>query len=394
MDTSRKSASTAAIHGHGFYDSRYGVFIPPIYLTVVYEQPNRALGCTLMTDRGTDLKYSREENVTARALENVLAKLELAEDALVFNSGMAALAAIYLYSLRRGVKVVLPMEAYGTTIQLITILSERLGAEVYKAWPSTEAVVDAIDENTELVLIETMTNPTLKVFDVREIAKRAREVGALLVVDNTFVTPVIYNPTRDRADAVVHSLTKYIAGHNDVVGGAVASSKELIRELWEWRRMLGSILQPFEAYLILRGVKTLEARVEKQCKSALAIAEFLRDHPKVKEVSYPGLPDSPYKPIADRLFNRRLYGAMVSFKVVGGREGALKVLNKVRIIKPSPSLGGTESLLTYPVISAAKTLPSDERIKLGITDDLLRLSVGLEDVNDLIEDLDQALNSV
>lgn len=394
MVISKRSISTITIHGHGFHDERYGVFIPPIYLTAIYEQPNRSVGDTLLTDRGTDLKYSREENITTRALENVIAKLELADDALAFNSGMAALSAVYLHSLRHGINVVLPMEAYGTTIQLMTLLSEKFGIKVSKVWPSTDAVINAIDEDTKLVIIETITNPTLRVFDVYEIAKRVREVNALLVVDNTLATPVIYNPIKDGAQIVIHSLTKYIAGHNDVVGGAAASSKELIRELWEWRRMLGSILQPFEAYLILRGVKTLDIRVERQCKSALAIAEFLRDHPKVREVYYPGLPDSPYKSLADRMFSKRLYGALVSFKVTGGRDGALRVLNKVGIIKPSPSLGGTESLLTYPVISASRSIPDDERVKLGITDDLLRLSVGLEDVNDLIEDLDQALNSI
>lgn len=394
LGASVKGTASKCIHGHEFYDERYGVFIPPIYLSVIYEQPNRVKGDTMLSDRGFDLKYSREENLTTRALERLIAKLELADDSLAFNSGMAAIAALYIGLLNKGSRVVVPIEAYGTTVQLLTQLSDKFGFSVRKVWPSTEAVLDAISEGTTLVIVETITNPLLRVLDVREIAKRAREVHAVLAVDNTFATPLLYTPLEDGAHVAVHSLTKYLAGHNDVVGGALAACSKLINILWEWRRMLGSILQPLEAYLILRGIKTLEVRFEKQCKSALELAEFLHEHPKVIEVFYPGLSDSPYKPTADALFKRKLYGAVVSFKVRNGAEGALKVLRRVKLIKPSPSLGGTESLLTYPVISASKTIPLDERLKLGISEDLLRMSVGLEDVNDLIEDLDQALKDI
>lgn len=382
------------IHGHEFYDERYGVFIPPIYLTAVYEQPNKVRGETLLSDRGFDLKYSREENITTRALEKVLAKLESAEDSLAFNSGMAAIASVYLGFLNKYSKAIVPIEAYGTTIQLLTSLSSKFGFKVERVWPSTEAILNAISEGTSLVIVETITNPLLRVLNVREIAKRVREVNAILAVDNTFATPLLYTPLEDGAHIVIHSLTKYLAGHNDVIGGALVTYKALVNDLWEWRRMLGSILQPLEAYLILRGIKTLEVRFEKQCRSALEIAEFLREHSRVREVFYPGLSDSPYKSVADALFKRRLYGAVVSFRVRNGAGGALKVLKNVKFIKPSPSLGGTESLLTYPIISASKTIPPDEREKLGISEDLLRLSVGLEDVNDLIEDLDQALKGI
>jgi len=186
-------------------------------------------------------------------------------------------------------------------------------------------------------------------------------------------------------------VTKYIAGHNDVVGGCVAGPRSLLMELWEWRRKLGTIMHPFEAYLTLRGLKTLEVRFERQSRTAQAVAEFLSEHSKVEEVFYPGLSSSPYKRVADRIFEKRLYGGVVSFKVKGGRSEALKVLSKVGIVKAGPSLGGTESLLTYPVISAAKTIPEEERLKLGITDNLLRLSIGLEDPEDIKEDLDRAL---
>ncbi|MET1128876.1 MAG: cystathionine gamma-synthase family protein [Thermoproteota archaeon] len=383
---------TVQIHGHSYYEEGTGAFIPPIYLAAIFEQPDRRTGETRVTDRGTELKYSREENPTVRALERVLAQLELGEDALAFSSGMAAITTLLLGLLEPGDEVVVPLEAYGGTLALLGKLAGKLRLEVRKAWPDTESIVNAVTGRTKLVLVETVTNPTLRVIDVRRVAKRCHEVGALLVVDNTFASPVLYNPLRDGAYAVVHSLTKYISGHNDVVGGAVVSGAEAISELWGWRKVLGTIMHPFEAYMTLRGVKTLDLRFEAQSKSALELAEFLEDHPRVEEVLYPGLRSSPYRGVADRLFKRRLYGGVVSFKVRGGKDAALRVLRRVKVIKPSPSLGGTESLLAYPVISAASMIPPEDREKLGITANLLRLSVGLEDVEDLKEDLEQALS--
>ena len=342
-----------------------------------------------MTDRGTELKYSREENPTVRALERALAAVEEAEDALAFSSGMGAISTLYVALLKQGSRLLVTAEGYGTTIQLAGDLA-KFGVKAEKVWPTAEAFVEAVREG-DVVLLETITNPTLKVVDVPEVAKRCREVGATLIVDNTFASPVLYKPTADNATLCVESLTKYIAGHNDVVGGCVAGLRGPIMELWEWRRKLGTIMHPFEAYLTLRGLKTLEIRFERQSRTAQEVAEFLSEHPKVEEVLYPGLSSSPYKHVADRIFRKRLYGGVVSFKVKGGRTEALKVLSKVHIVKAAPSLGGTESLLTYPVISAARMIPQEERLKLGITDNLLRLSIGLEDPEDLKEDLDQAL---
>ena len=382
---------TEAIHGHDFYDEKLGAFLVPIYQMAIFEQPDRMTGETRKTDRGTDLKYSREENPTVRALEHILAKLDGGEDALGFSSGMAAIAAIYMALLRSGSRMVVSKEAYGTTIQLAEDLA-KFGVETVLAGPDTEKIVEAIEPGTSLVLIETMTNPCLRIVDVPEVAKRCREVGARLVVDNTFVTPILYRPLKDGVDLVVHSATKYLAGHNDVVAGAVVGSKNLVDDVvWDWRRKLGSILAPFEAFLVIRGLKTLEVRIRRHCGNARAVAEYLSEHPRVAEVMYPGLPDNKYRKTAEKLLRDGLYGGMVSFRVRGGEEAAKKVLRKVRIIKPSPSLGGPESLLTYPIISAAAKMPPEIREELGITEDLLRLSVGLEDVDDIISDLDQAL---
>ncbi len=387
---------TTVIHGHEYFDSKLGVFIPPIYQTAIFEQPDRRTWSTRLSDRGVDLKYSREENPTVRCLERVLAKLELGDDALAFSSGMAAISATYLALLKRDARIILSKEAYGTTIQLAEELS-KFGVKVTLAGPDTEDFIDKIHSynDTTLVLVETMTNPTLRVPDVREIIKVCNEKEVKVIVDNTFATPIVYNPLVDGAYLVIHSLTKYISGHNDVIAGAVIGRNDIIKQsLWDWRRRLGSILDPHAAYLVLRGIKTLHIRFERQSKSALEIAKYLNDHSKVVEVYYPGLPSDPSHRIASKLFKEKLYGGVVSFKIKGGKHKVFKFMKSLKVIKCSPSLGGTESLITYPIISAAKTMKPSVREELGITENLLRLSVGLEDIEDLLLDLEKALSSI
>jgi len=283
------------------------------------------------------------------------------------------------------------MEAYGKTVRLLEDLALKFGIRVKRAWPSAESIAEHVNRGTSLVFIETITNPTLRVIDLEYLGRYCRDIGVTLVVDNTFATPVLVNPIEHGASYVIHSTTKYIAGHNDVVGGAVATDRDSAVELWGWRATLGTIMQPLEAYLTLRGVKTLELRFERQSRTAMEVAEFLSDHPRVKEVYYPGLRSSPYKAIADKIFKKPLYGGVVTFKVKGGYDEAFKVIRRLQVIKPSPSLGGTESLITMPAITAASSLPPDDREALGIDEGLLRLSVGLEDAEDLIEDLSRAL---
>ena len=387
--------STIAIHAHKYYDEKLGAFIPPIYLTAIFEQR----GETLLTDRGTELKYSREENPTVRCLEKVLAALEHGADSLAFNSGMSAISAVLIHLLKCNMKLLVPVEVYGSTLQLAQALESKLNIKLVLSWPETQSIIqDVVEKKPNVVLVESITNPTLRVIDVVEIAKACKEVGCSLIVDNTFATPLLINPLKSGSQFVIHSLTKYLGGHNDVVGGVLVAkdASDIVEprdglSLWDWRRLLGGIMQPLEAYLVLRGVKTLEPRFLKACSSAKEIAEFLNEHPKVEKVYYPGLPSSPYKSVADRIFKAKAYGAVVSFTVKGGKQHAIRVLRRLKLIRPSPSLGGAESLMTYPVISASKSIPEDIRVKLGITDGLLRLSVGLEDVQDLIEDLDRAL---
>jgi len=386
--------STDSVHGHGYYDEETGVFKVPIYQIAIYEHPDRRTGKPRASDRGLELKYSREENLTVRALERLVAKLERGVDSLAFSSGMAAISAAYLSRVKSGDKILIPKECYGTTQQLAQDLS-KFGVECVIARSDTEEFLERLDGDISLALVETITNPMIRVVDVREIAKRCAELGIPLVADNTFATPILYNPLEDDAWIALHSLTKYLSGHNDVIGGIiVAGAKNDIDELWDWRRKLGTILSPFDAFLTIRGISTLKPRFEIQSKNALEVAEFLRDHPKIRQVHYPGLSDSPYKSTADKLFKEKLYGGVLSFEVRGGRREALCLMSKTRVIKPSPSLGATETLITYPIWSAVKNMPQELLKELGITENLLRLSIGLEDVEDLKEDLDQALSGI
>jgi cystathionine gamma-synthase len=321
----------------------------------------------------------------------VIAKLEKGSHSLAFSSGMASIAAVYLSTLKSGDNLVITKECYGTTQDLALNLS-KFGIKTTLAGPETEDFTEKIRRGVSLVLVETITNPLVRVANIREVARRCKEVGARLVVDNTFATPLLYRPLQDGAWVSLHSVTKYLSGHNDMVGGAFVlnDSMDLV-DLWEFRRRLGSIMGPFEAFLALRGVSTLRVRFETQCKNAQTIAEFLKDHPKIEQVYYPGISDNPYHKNAERLFDSKLYGGVLSFKVRGGKSEALEVLKRVQIIKPSPSLGGTESLLNYPITSASKTISPAIRKELGITENLLRLALGLEDVEDLKDDLSQAL---
>lgn len=383
--------STNLIHGHGHKDS-YGSHIPPIYTGVIYEYVDRERNLTTLIDRGNPLRYGREENPTTRALERVVSKLENTEDALAFNSGMAAISTTFLSYLKPGDKVIVPMELYSSTFALLNNISVKLGITVERVWPSAEAIINAVDGKTSIIFLEAMTNPTNKVIDVEYLAKSLDLSKVVLVVDNTFTTPILLKPVRYGARLVIHSMTKYFSGHNDAVGGVIAGRSEDIASLWDWRRMLGGILQPFESYLILRGLKTLEVRFERQSNSAKAIAEYLAENPKVEDVMYPGLSKDPYNPIAKKIFERPLFGGVISFRLRGSYESTLRFISRLQLIRRTPSLGGTESMVVIPTKSASQFIDPEHRALLGITDNLVRLSVGLEDVDDLIEDLSQALN--
>jgi cystathionine gamma-synthase len=376
----KKGISTNSIHGG---EEEYNEIIkctdiiPPIHRTAIYKQPSD------IQIRGRELKYSREDNPTVFLLEKRMALLEGSKDSLAFSSGMAAISTLVLSLLSKGDTILTSKEIYGATLQLFRYL-EKFGINVISVL--NEKVIDNIKDGIKMVFVETITNPLLKISDIPSLVDICKEKDIILVIDNTFATPILIRPLELGADYVIESATKYLGGHNDVIAGILAGDKE-IDNIWEWRKVLGTYLDPFAAYLVLRGLKTLKLRVLESCRNAEKIVEFLLNHKKVKKVYYPTLNEN-YENVKKFM---KGFGGVVSFEVES-KEKALKLLNSLKIIKASPSLGGVESIISYPIISSHKNLTPEERLELGITDRLLRLSVGLEDIEDLIQDLDQALN--
>lgn len=354
--------------------------IPPIYQTAIFKHP---FGAQI---RGRELKYSREDNPTVNLLEKRMAALEGGEDCLAFSSGMAAISTLVMGTLSKGDTILTSKEIYGATLILFRSL-EKFGIKVEAVL--NESVKDHIGRNTKMVFVETITNPTLKVSDIPSLIRVCKENGVIMVVDNTFATPVNFRPLELGADYVVESATKYLGGHNDVIAGILAGSN--LDQIWEWRRNLGGSLDPFAAYLVIRGLKTLKLRVQEHNRRAQEIAEYLEAHRKVKKVHYPGLRSSRYFETASKFL--RGFGGVVAFEVDDG-EKAQRLLRSFKLIKTAPSLGGAETLITHPASSSHKNISPAERKELGIEDGLLRISIGLEDIEDIIKDLEQGLDSI
>ena len=369
---------TRAIHEGQEPEPAYGAVNVPIYQTSTYAQPD--VGKPIRYD------YARGGNPTREALQTVLASLEGARHALCFASGLAAEATLLL-TLRPGDHVLLPDDVYGGTY--------RLFARVLGGWGIAFDVVDMTDpagvraalrEETRMVWVETPTNPLLKVVDVTAVAEAARAAGARVVVDNTFATPYLQRPLELGADVVVHSVTKYLGGHSDLVGGAVVTSDdELAERLRFLQNAVGAVPGPMDCYLALRGVKTLAVRMEAHCRGARRVAAFLAEHPRVRRVHYPGLPSHPGHEVAAR--QMRDFGGMVSFEVESAEEAA-RVARSTRLFFLAESLGGVESLIEVP---APMTHASVAGSPLEVPPNLIRLSVGIEHPDDLVEDLARAL---
>jgi cystathionine beta-lyase/cystathionine gamma-synthase len=338
--------------------------------------------------------YTRHGNPTTRALELAVAALEETEDAIAFSSGMAALHAAILNEVKTGSKIVAAREIYGATQSLLTTLFDTLGVETTFAdlldLEKAESAIESVKPH--VVLFETISNPLLRVTDIPAIVEIAHVNRAKVVCDNTFATPVLVNPARFGVDTVVHSSTKYLGGHGDVTGGVIATDGERVLELTELTKLAGGIPGPFEAWLTLRGVKTLPLRIRQQSENAATIAEWLEEHPKVDCVYYPGFSCTED---AAAVFNSHLRGGMVSFELnEAGRDEVFRFLESLEVFLPGTTLGDVYSLALYPPISTHRILSSDERAAVGINDGLVRLSVGIEDVGDLIADLDQAIGRV
>jgi cystathionine gamma-synthase len=373
---------TAAIHAGQEADPRTGAVVPPIYQVSTFKQDG-------VGGLRAGYEYARSGNPTRDALEECLAALENGTRAFATSSGLAAEDLLLRTVLRPGDHLVVPIDAYGG--------SYRLFARVLAPWGVENTAVDQSDleavraaivpGKTKIIWTETPTNPLLSISDISELAKIAHEAGALLVVDNTFASPYLQQPLDLGADAVVHSTTKYLGGHSDVVGGAiVVRDTKLADEIGYNHNAMGPIAGPFDAWLVLRGAKTLAVRMDRHCENARAIVEFLVAHERVSEVRYPGLATHPGHEIAKR--QMRDFGGMVSFRIRGGVEAALQVCKRVELFTLAESLGGVESLIEHP---AKMTHASVAGSALEVPDDLIRLSIGLEHKDDLIADLGMAL---
>ena len=379
---SKAGFETRAIHAGYEPDPTTGAVIPPIYATSTYKQDG--VGGL----RG-GYEYSRSANPTRTALEGNLASLEQGERGFAFASGLAAEDTLVRSTCRPGDHVVIPDDAYGGTYRLFDKVEKAWGVEHTSAPVSdVEAVRAAIRPGqTKLVWLETPTNPLLNIGDIEVLAAVAHEAGALLVVDNTFASPYLQQPLTLGADVVVHSTTKYAGGHSDVVGGAlVVREHDLAEQVAFHQNAIGAIAGPFDAFLTLRGLKTLAVRMDRHCDNAERIVEFLTGHPSVAQVIYPGLPEHPGHAIASRQMKR--YGGMISFRVHGGEAAALAVCESTEFFTLGESLGGVESLIEHP---GRMTHASVAGTALEVPADLVRLSVGIETVDDLLADLDRAL---
>jgi cystathionine gamma-synthase/methionine-gamma-lyase len=337
--------------------------------------------------------YTRYGNPTTRALEVAVADLEGTEDAVAYASGMAAVYGAILHGVAAGARVVAARDLYGATYQIFNRLLKNFGVETtFVDVLDLAAVESAASElKPRLVFCETVSNPILNVPDLPALAGIAHRHGARLLVDNTFATPILVNPTRHGADVVVHSATKYLGGHGDVTGGVVATDELTAAELREDLKLTGPVLGPFESWLVLRGIKTLPLRIERQSASAARIAGWLAAHPAIARVNYPGRDESG--PGAG-IFNGTARGGMISFEIAGaGRDEVFRFLESLRLCLPATTLGDVYSLVLYPAISSHRALSPQERARVGIGEGLVRLSVGLEDVEDIVADLDQALQA-
>jgi len=377
---------TKNIHGGLSPDSATGAIMTPIYQTSTYVQSKPGV------HKG--FEYSRTQNPTRKALEDNLASIENGSFGLAFGSGLAAIET-FLKTLQPGDEVISTADLYGGSYRLFTKVWEKFGL-VFKFVDvtRTEQLINAFTENTKWIWVETPTNPMMQVADIAAIASLAQKHHIRVAVDNTFATPYLQNPLDLGAHLVMHSVTKYLAGHSDVVMGAlVTNDPELAEQLYFYQNSSGAVPGPQDAFLVLRGIKTLHVRMDRHCENAMKIAQFLESHPAVAKVNYPGLESHPQHEVATR--QMRDYGGMISFSLVNDTtEKAFDVVSSTHLFTLAESLGGVESLIGHPASMTHASIPRPERIATGVVDSLIRLSVGIEHVDDLIADIDSALKTI
>lgn len=376
--------NTKTIHGGQILEKGYNAVMPPIYQTSTYAQKSPG------THKG--FEYSRTHNPTRTALENSFASIENGKYGLAFGSGLAAIDAV-LKLLKPGDEVISTNDLYGGSYRLFTKIFEKYGLVFHFInMQDLSNVEKLINKKTKLIWVETPTNPMMNVVDISALSLIAKKHEILLGVDNTFATPYLQQPLKLGADIVMHSATKYLAGHSDVVLGAlVVDNKELSEKLYFIQNASGAICGPMDSFLTLRGIKTLHVRMQRHCENAHTVANFLNDHPKIEKVYWPGLKSHTNHNIA--IDQMKDFGAMISFTTKGNDyEKSIKIIESLKIFTLAESLGGVESLAGHPASMTHASIPKLEREKTGVVDSLIRLSVGIEDSEDLIQDLNQAIN--
>ena len=376
--------NSKTIHGGQEPDKAYGAVMPPIYQTSTYAQTSPG------GHKGYE--YSRSGNPTRTALERSLASIENGKHGLAFASGLAAIDAV-VKLLTPGDEVVSTNDLYGGSYRLFRQVFEKYGIKFhFVGMQDTSVIEEYINDNTKLLWVETPTNPMMNVIDIAAAADLAKKHDLLLAVDNTFATPYLQRPLDLGADIVMHSATKYLGGHSDVVVGAlVVNDDSLAEKLYFLQNASGGVCGPMDSFLVLRGIKTLHVRMQRHCENCRAIAEFLKSHPKIGKVFWPGFADHPNHAVAKKQMAD--FGGMLSFiPKEGGYEEAVRVVEKLRVFTLAESLGGVESLAGHPASMTHASIPKEEREKSGVVDSLIRLSVGIEDAEDLIADLNQSLS--
>jgi methionine-gamma-lyase len=386
----KQGFGTNAVHAGQHPDPVTGAVSVPIYASSTFVFQNAEQGAARFQGKEPGYIYSRLGNPTVRALEESIAALEGGEDCRATASGMAAISTAAMAVCKSGDHILAGDALYGGTHKVFTDILKAYGVGCTLVDTSElSAVEKAIKPNTKLIYIETPSNPMMKLTDMKAVAKIAKARGITTIADNTFMSPYLQRPIEHGVDVVVHSITKSLSGHSDVLGGAIVGSKAFLKAMDPMYKNMGANLGPFEAWLTLRGIKTLHVRMQCQTKSAEKIAKWLEDHPKVEWVKYPGLKSHPQYALAKRQMDG--FGSMMSFELKGGVNAGRKVMNNVHLCSLAVSLGAVETLISHPATMTHAVVPKEDRIKAGITDGLVRFSVGIEDVDDIIEDLDQAL---
>lgn len=383
--------STKAVHAGQNPCTITGALSTPIYQTSTFVFENVKQGADRFAGKEEGYIYTRLGNPTQTALEDKIALLEGGEAAIASSSGMAAVSSVIMALTKNGDHIVADKALYGCTFSFLSEIMTKYGVEVtFIDASDIRQIEKALKDNTKIIYFESPANPTMKLVDMKQVSYLARSKGIITIIDNTFMSPYFQRPIEHGIDVVLHSATKYISGHGDVIAGIIVGKKDIIDIIrMTTLKDLGGVISPFNAWLLLRGLKTLAVRMDKHNENALIIAEFLERHDKIEHVFYPGLPSHPQYELAKKQMTG--FGGMLSFELKGGYEAGKKMMDRVMLCHLAVSLGDVDTLIQHPASMTHAIVPVEERLKAGITDGLIRLSVGIEDVDDIIEDLEEAL---